>query len=605
MNKKKASKHKIKQRQRKRGKDKHDKKESQRLNIVMAGVWVAQKTALSNPIKVELTSKDKNITVNGAQKSEPKEAMETMSEDESDEEEIDMDEDEDMSAPAAKNSIYNYTNEDEDGDIDKLYRLSAMDEESDEEINLDDNLAKYYDEVDDPILANEIQNPKVKAALEEDELSEQDNHMIRPDDNLVVLARLEQFEDVRSFSLEVHVYNENESTFYTHHDNILANAPICMEWMHYDPTSGEDGNFVAIGNMDNYIEIWDLDQTSNIEPTLILGRAPVLSVTGKKRKNKKKVITHHDSPVTCLAWNKHDNFRPFLASGSADSSVILWDMFEAQACKRLKLREGVVGALAWHPTTGTSLVFGSSTGEVFIIDCLALQQTEGLNHPVEQSLVNLGAEVEKVAWVARGEQWCVMVSTNAGEVHLLDPSAKAKLLWKFKACEEPCGGLQLSPLVPGLLLTASEAGSVSVWDASTPDVGEKPPVHVTTLTPRVGRITCLSLSPEHPFVMLVGGDRVDKSHAVWDIRNSKQVRERFCERMGMPVDAENDEKSALVKEDLDSSSDDEESEEEVEEESKSIEILRSAWEEQCQIGASKSRVDQGERVTKVRRGKKK
>ena len=54
--------------------------------------------------------------------------------------------------------------------------------------------------------------------------------------------------------------------------------------------------------------------------------------------------------------------------------------------------------------------------------------------------------------------------------------------------------------------------------------------------------------------------------------------------MGMPVDAENDEKSALVKEDLDSSSDDEESEEEVEEESKSIEILRSAWEEQCQIG---------------------
>ena len=61
--------------------------------------------------------------------------------------------------------------------------------------------------------------------------------------------------------------------------------------------------------MDNYIEIWDLDQTSNIEPTLILGRAPVLSVTGKKRKNKKKVITHHDSPVTCLAWNKHDNFR--------------------------------------------------------------------------------------------------------------------------------------------------------------------------------------------------------------------------------------------------------------------------------------------------------
>ena len=62
-----------------------------------------------------------------------------------------------------------------------------------------------------------------------------------------MLDRLEQFEDVRSFSLEVHVYNENESTFYTHHDNILANAPICMEWMHYDPTSGEDGNFVAIG----------------------------------------------------------------------------------------------------------------------------------------------------------------------------------------------------------------------------------------------------------------------------------------------------------------------------------------------------------------------
>lgn len=88
-----------------------------------------------------------------------------------------------------------------------------------------------------------------------------------------------------------------------HHDILLSSVPICLEWISYDPTAPESKgfkseyyyhlklfdlvlkffckvNYMAVGTLNPWIEIWDLDIMDSLEPEFIL------SGTGAK-KNKK------------------------------------------------------------------------------------------------------------------------------------------------------------------------------------------------------------------------------------------------------------------------------------------------------------------------------
>lgn len=76
------------------------------------------------------------------------------------------------------------------------------------------------------------------------------------------------------------------------------------------------GNLCALGGMDPVIQVWDLDIENCLEPAFKLGKKP-----NKKKKTKR---VGHKEAVLDLSWNR--NFTHVMASGSADNTVLLWDL---------------------------------------------------------------------------------------------------------------------------------------------------------------------------------------------------------------------------------------------------------------------------------------
>src|SRR5690606_23045081 len=102
---------------------------------------------------------------------------------------------------------------------------------------------------------------------EDDEDEDREDLQVLSTDNMVVAAKVE--DDLAH--LVVHVYEDNASNLYVHHDIMLPAIPLCVEWL--DIAVQKDGvdkdaraNFVAVGTMDPDIEIWDLDTVDSIYP---------------------------------------------------------------------------------------------------------------------------------------------------------------------------------------------------------------------------------------------------------------------------------------------------------------------------------------------------
>ncbi|KRT82198.1 WD40 domain-containing protein [Oryctes borbonicus] len=173
--------------------------------------------------------------------------------------------------------------------------------------------------------------------------SEKEDERLKIDDNLILAGRV----DGDASSLEIYVYNDSEGSLYVHHDFLLPSFPLCIEWLDHEP-GHSPGNYCAIGSMDPIIDIWDLDIINCLEPAYSLGKK------AKKKKNIKHV-GHHDA-VLSLSWNH--NFHHILASGSVDSTIILWDLDRAEPSVTIKSFTDKVQCLDWHKLEAQALLAG-------------------------------------------------------------------------------------------------------------------------------------------------------------------------------------------------------------------------------------------------------
>jgi periodic tryptophan protein 1 len=87
---------------------------------------------------------------------------------------------------------------------------------------------------------------------------------------------------------------------------------------------------MVVGTFLPQIEIWNLD-SENCEPVATLGNLPQDKKKGKKAKIPETEESHTDA-VMSISVNPYQ--REYLASGSADKTVRIWDLDEL-ACKAL------------------------------------------------------------------------------------------------------------------------------------------------------------------------------------------------------------------------------------------------------------------------------
>eukprot|EP00112_Aurelia_sp_Birch-Aquarium-sp1_P007920 Seg1865.7 transcript_id=Seg1865.7/GoldUCD/mRNA.D3Y31 product="Periodic tryptophan protein 1-like" protein_id=Seg1865.7/GoldUCD/D3Y31 len=459
--------------------------------------WVKKGISKENPDKVELSKEELQQLINETKERvrEDEGKIEDAEQEEEKKEKVIKDEDEDENDELHEYDLDNYDEDEDDGELMSGAGMAG--------------LTYFASNEDDPYIT-------IKNIDDED----REDFMIKSNDNLIVVGKME--EDY--CNLDVHVYNEEEGSLYIHHDIMLQSVPLAIEWMSFDPTSENlTGNFIAVGTMDPRIEIWDLDVVDTMESVYTLGK----KLKKKKKKNAaaSNLIEGHTDAVLGLSWNH--NARNVLASGSADHSVILWDMAECKCVHSLKHHKDKVQCLQWHPYEPQSLLTGSFDKTVYALDC---RNPESCSKSWK-----LDGEIENILWNHLSPYY-FLASTDKGNVYYYDVRATAPV-FQISAHNDAVTGLTLSSQIPGCLVTASSDKTVKVWDFK-----EGKPAFVMSKDMKMGRLHFACSCPDSPYSFVFGGEK--DGVRVLNLMDTAAGKEHFGNSGTVSVKQEKNEGSA-------------------------------------------------------------
>ena len=509
--------------------------------MISSGVWIARGVAARHPTKQKLdeAEMERISALTGTELGEAERQLAQAQAEAGGDGWEDVDEDEEAM-------------EEDETDAHDLtrYRLDTYDEEPSQTMAMgalsgirgaqffrDDNDDPYMTLKDDPA----------------DEQEEREQLEILPTDNMILTAKTE--DDVSM--IEAYVYSSEDQNLYVHHDLLLPSFPLHLEWLDYAPApyegdtrgrvAGTMGNFVAVGTMDPEIEIWDMDTIEGIFPDAVLGRKDLTSQldapsgTGKKKRRVPKARvpneTHHVDAVLSLSWNRHA--RNLLASASADTTIKLWDLSRpmsgtsSSALRSFSAHTDKVQSVAWQVgapggSSGTEnpavLLSGSYDKTIRVFDARMAEQAV---------VARIGADVEAVRWNGWKEH-SFLVALESGivqgfDVRALTPSGTDAALYTLVAHDGACTSLDISPHIPGCLLTAGTDRQVKVWNVDSD--GDKPR-SISLVSARdlgIGKLFTTSFSPNDPLTIAAAGSG-GKLH-IWDTLTNPGVRRTFGDRL--------------------------------------------------------------------------
>jgi len=404
-------------------------------------------------------------------------------------------------------------------------------------------LTYYKDNEEDPYIT-----------LKDEDDDEREELEVLPTDNLIVVAKTED----EISQLEIYVYDESQENLYAHHDLMLPNFPLCLEWLDFPPASSsstpsvavpnssEFGNYIAVGTLDPEIEIWSLDVLEAMYPSSILGRpdetkahVPVPSGTGKKKKKKPKHRTaqaaYHVDAVLGLSWNKTQ--RNLLASASADRTVKLWDLSRnptlngeggesAGAIRSFDVHKDKVQAVQWNNQEPTVLLTGSYDRTVRTFDSRA--PTTGVGAIV-------GSDVEALRWDP-WESYGFYVSLENGLVLNFDvrtlPSnleQPSRSRFTLQAHDGAVSSIDVNSHLKGCIVTGGTDKLVKVWNVNDEENGKRSVSLVTSRDLGVGKLFSTVWSPDDPLTLAAAGSKAKLQ--VWDVGANYGVRKAFSSKL--------------------------------------------------------------------------
>lgn len=428
--------------------------------------------------------------------------------------------------------------------------VTSAEEDGNSEADIDEVLANELDSLafhkrgeKDPYLAGDADANEI---FDEEELEDLN---MKPTDSLIVTVK--PGEDAST--MEIHVFDddpndsdEEEGPYvphtYVHHDVVLPSIPLCTAYTQLE-MEGEAVNLVAVGMFTPGIDVWDVDRVNYLEPVASLGgygepsraqsalsaASAVPRGTKAKRKKRKPKLRlkegSHSDAVMSLSWNMMQ--REYLASGSADTTVKVWDVESSHCACTLQHHTGKVQCVAFHPSEAHLLATGSFDRTVKLVDVRAATSAKGS--------WSLQADVETCQWGFGPTDGLIIATTEDGSVRVFDSRKEggSSLLCSWSAHDGAAPACSVSHEVAGLMVTAGVDKTVKVWDIQHIAQGRAGDL-VYQKRSNVGSLFSLSLCPKSigqdnasPFIVAYGGSKGVLT--VSDLAvESDAVRERFA-----------------------------------------------------------------------------
>ncbi len=190
----------------------------------------------------------------------------------------------------------------------------------------------------------------------------------------------------------------------------------------------------------------------------------------------------------------------FLASGSADETICVWDMQKGKLHQRLLGHNGTVSSLAWSPD-GSMIVSGDSDGIVRLWDV----------HSGNLKMILKGHTdaVISVAWAPTG--WMIASGSDDQTIRLWDRQG-GDLLWTLEGHEGSVTSLAWPPEAK-ILASASFDTTIRFWNVQDGALQRKFEGHG-------GAVTSLDWSPDGK---TLASGFLDTTVCFWNVRTGRQL----------------------------------------------------------------------------------